>query len=300
MRISILCLLLIIQHSFSLERDLSDKFWGAYTISPRKKTTLLRKSLETKKISLIIPCYYKHANQLFSLLRLYENQTRLPDEVVISLSNANEVDQSVFHCLEREKWAFPITLLMSDKRKYAGENRNLACSFASGDIFICQDADDVPHPQRIEVIGFFFEKYKVDHLMHEFMSISANTGQIGFPDYPDLDQIRFSNTRDFQAVYQYAYFTNGNPTITKNLFQAIQWPDTPRGQDMEYNRSIYALGYKCLTIDAVLYGYRQYLSSSVISEEDLENSSHRPSNFMNVEKNQMKKDHDLRMLYLLD
>jgi hypothetical protein len=292
-------LLLVIQHTFYLEGNLSDEFWKAYTASPEIEKTLLRKSIETKKISLIIPCHYKHANQLYALLRIYENQTRLPDEVVISLSNANEVNQCEFHRLEQEKWAFPITLLISDKRKYAGENRNIACSHASGDIFICQDADDVPYPQRIEVIGYFFEKYKIDHLMHEFRFISVNAGRIFFPNYSNLDQIRFSNTINFQAIYQYEYFTNGNPAITKDLFQSIKWPNTPRGQDTAYNQSIYAQGYTCIAIGAVLYGYRQYLSSSLTPAMDSENSRYKRA-FYEFEKAKIKKHHTLRVLHLSD
>ena len=47
---------------------------------------------ETLKTSIIIPCHPKHAQYLYELLKFYENQTILPNEVVISLSEANQVD----------------------------------------------------------------------------------------------------------------------------------------------------------------------------------------------------------------
>ncbi|MBP9841582.1 MAG: glycosyltransferase family 2 protein [Simkaniaceae bacterium] len=302
LRIAFLFLVLVAQSAFSIEGDLADKFWKGHTISSAAKKKLLRNSIEPKKISLIIPCHYTHADQLHALLRMYENQTRLPDEVVISLSIPqmveSELKQNAFYGLEQENWAFPVTLLISDGRKYAGENRNIACSHASGDILICQDADDVPHPQRIEIIGYFFEKYKIDHLMHEFMFVYENTEKMIFPNYLNLDQIRFSNTKNFQAIYRYAYFTNGNPAITRELFQLMQWPNTPRGQDTEYNQRVYSERHRCIAIGAVLYGYRKYLSSSLTLDSVSENLSFEYSNGTDIRTPQVKKLHTLQVIYL--
>ena len=68
------------------------------------------------KVSVIIPCHFKHAYLLHPLLQLFERQTRLPDEVVISLSEANKVSRSIIATLENEEWLFPVKLLLSDER----------------------------------------------------------------------------------------------------------------------------------------------------------------------------------------
>ena len=49
---------------------------------------MLSLGIESKsvKVSVIIPCYYKHAGCLDSLLELYAQQTTLPDEVVVVVS----------------------------------------------------------------------------------------------------------------------------------------------------------------------------------------------------------------------
>lgn len=117
------------------------------------------------KTSVIIPCYHGNARFLYSLLKLYERQTILPDEVVISLSEAHFVPEAIDK-IRNEEWKFPVKVLTSDDQHYAGWNRNNGCSYSQGDILILQDADDIPHPKRVEEIIFFFKQYDLDHCVH--------------------------------------------------------------------------------------------------------------------------------------
>ena len=59
--------------------------------------------------------------------------------------------------IENMKYPFKVIYIFHKECKYAGDNRNCACEKASGDIFITQDADDIPHPQRIEIIKYMFK-----------------------------------------------------------------------------------------------------------------------------------------------
>lgn len=49
--------------------------------------------LGADKVSVIVPCYYGHFHCLPGLLKTLSCQTSLPDEVVISLSEANKVSK---------------------------------------------------------------------------------------------------------------------------------------------------------------------------------------------------------------
>lgn len=247
-----------------------EDFWQKYALTKGQKAALVRPRPGNPKISLIIPCYYKHASKLHALLRMYEAQTRLPDEVIISLSEVHLVEQDVLDELTSERWAFPVTIMMTKEKKYAGENRNCACEQATGDVFVCQDADDIPHPQRIEIIQYLFATYKIDHLMHRYMMVEPKTTEVPFVLHSDFKQLKLGQTKNFQEVWSYSGITNGNSAITKQVFDAIQWPDTPRGQDTEFNRAAYKAFENCLVIDVVLYGYRQYLSSAVKRAEEVE------------------------------
>ena len=104
--------------------------------------------------SVIIPCFYGHFKHLDELMNALCNQTVLPDEVVISLSEIDKLNPALIKKFENKKYPFPVKLIKHRELLWAGPNRNSACEHAIGDIFICQDADDLPHPQRIEIIKY--------------------------------------------------------------------------------------------------------------------------------------------------
>jgi len=216
---------------------------------------------EDLKISIIIPCHFRHAHLLHPLLKLYERQTMLPDEVVISLSEAYLVDDLVIEKLQNKPWLFRVKLLLSNDKKYAGQNRNLACSNADGHIFICQDADDIPHPQRVETIIYFFERFSIHHLMHRYIYADD------FSNFSWCNKQRtaFIKPQSYNAVWKAwnntGQFTNGNPAIDRYVFQQIQWSDSPRGQDSEFNKEVYRRIDRRLVIWAPLLVYREELSS---------------------------------------
>ncbi len=213
--------------------------------------------------SVIIPVCAQHAQHLYPLLKLLEQQTELPDEVVISLSESGNVQPAIFDELQDELWLFPVRLLVSKKKQFAGKNRNIACAHATGDLFICQDADDIPHRQRVEIINYFFETYAVSHLIHQFAQVSE-TDSVSFPYHLNLRQIKFHHPENhFNIWYYCSRFTNGNVAITKYLFDQLKWSETlARGQDTKFNKDVYARFRQRIAIHVELLGYRQFLSSS--------------------------------------
>ena len=217
---------------------------------------LEHKQKKLLKVSVIIPCSPKHVKHLYSLLKIYESQTVLPDEVIISISELRTVDSSILNSLKKEKWMFSVVFLQSERKMFAGENRNNACKHARGDIFICQDADDLPHPQRIEIIKYFFEKFEVDHLLHHYifsdkkLELSNNIAKIDY-NFP----------RNFGEAWKVGPVTFGNPVLHRKVFEKIQWSSKPRGQDVEFNSLVYKHFKKCIVVKFPLYIYRTELSS---------------------------------------
>ena len=134
---------------------------------PQPKTKLQRRINKLSlKTSVIIPCHYLHFEHLFELLQAHCNQSVLPDEVVISLSGAKLINDEDIQYIKNFYWPFALQIICSDERKVAGENRNIACEAAVGDLIICIDADDLPHPQRTEIIKKIFENVDIEFLIH--------------------------------------------------------------------------------------------------------------------------------------
>ena len=122
--------------------------------------------------SVIIPCYWGHFKCLSELLDVLCKQTVLPDEVVISLSEIEKLNTRAIQQFEEKIYPFPVKIIKHKERLFAGANRNSACKNASGDIFILNDADDLPHIQRIEMIRHVFENTDAQMVAHYYSAKS--------------------------------------------------------------------------------------------------------------------------------
>src|SRR5579862_7731339 len=107
------------------------------------------------KVSVIVPCHSSHPHFLENLLLQYLKQTSIPHEVVISLSQIDRVDPVEIAKIQNRRWPFILKLITHPDQLCASANRNAACRESSGDLLIMQDADDIPHRQRVEVIKEF-------------------------------------------------------------------------------------------------------------------------------------------------
>jgi glycosyltransferase involved in cell wall biosynthesis len=217
-----------------------------------------RKCLST---SIIVPCYHGHARHLRELLCVFEKQAVLPDEVVISLSEFEKVEPNIIDDLQKELWAFPLKLICSKRQYFAGQNRNIACSYATGDLFITQDADDLVHPQRVEIIKYFFEHYNIDFLMHQFSLEHQINSDLFMKKQYELGSVEFFNPRDFSHAWNVGYVTNGNIAMRRNVFSKCKWPSDRKGQDVKFNQKVFRHFKKRLVIKASIYLYRINLTS---------------------------------------
>lgn len=218
------------------------------------------------KTSIIIPCHPRHLQHLYALLKMYTNQTVLPDEIIVSMKS-EQLSIGIIEILKKEEWPFLVKLILSKNQLYAGENRNEGSKEATGDIFIYQDADDIPHPQRVEIIKYFFEKYEVDHLMHFWISPSGplefySPNKVSFLYPRSLDEvwglIKNDKTRISDKISLGVHF--GNIAIARRVFDKIQWSGLPKGQDVQFDENAYQQ-FRCMIVRVPLVVYRLKLSS---------------------------------------
>lgn len=201
--------------------------------------------------SVIIPCTHSHFFLLDELLEHLNNQEQLPDEVIISLSGISNLNPAFLQELKLKPRKFNLRLLEHSSRKSAGENRNLASDIAQGDILIYQDADDLPHPQRIQMIKSVFEEYAIDHLIHlwqgvepfEQLSISRD----------ELQQIK-NKAQLFESTFR---IHNGSLSILKQVYSKIHWDETwSPGEDLTYNERLIKSPAISALLTQPLIGYR--------------------------------------------
>ncbi len=216
------------------------------------------------RTSVIVPCHYKHFYLLPDLIDYYAQQHVRPDEFIISLTTSQKkyIPTDLIECVLTKQYPF-VVKIVEDENEYPGENRNAACRASTGDILLCQDADDLPHPQRMEFIKYLFENYKVDFLIHRLFLNEGN-----FPNYSLQDIVHNScYVSDYSTIFdRYGSISNGVHNgvvvITRAVFDQFQWPDFKLGEDMTFNRHVIeSHQFHTVVTDAYLILYRNYLSS---------------------------------------
>lgn len=208
------------------------------------------------KISIVIPCHYKHFHFVDKLLKIYNEQSRVPDEIIIVLCEAGKMAQKNIKNIEEKTYKFMLKIIKINRRSPAGNNRYLGTKEASGNIIIFQDADDYPHIQRVEIIEYFFNKFPdIVHICHAYSRTNIiraiNINEI---KYEIMKHNIFLNHREMSKYS----LTNGNIAIRKSIMNEVKWELKKfRGQDVAFNRNIFAVYGKFLLIKFPIYIYRE-------------------------------------------
>lgn len=245
------------------------------------------------KISIIIPCIPQHFNEfLLNLINDIISSTRIPNEIIISLCDCLKIEKKYF-----DEFKNKLYFLFNDKNKitkknnkqiinckykivtnnellFAGENRNYGFSYSTGNIIIFQDADDYIHNQKIEIIEYFFDKYKdVVCINHCFI---GKLPKYKFVTYDNFDKIgiyfsdivfkkHFPNN-SINDKYKLWYGThsfgidvaNGHVSIKRCVMEKIKFTNKKRGQDRIFLYDVLYEFKKSIIIDAKLIKYTNW------------------------------------------
>jgi glycosyltransferase involved in cell wall biosynthesis len=213
------------------------------------------------RTSIVIPCVGKHIPLLPELVKAYEAQTVLPDEIILAVSDKDPHGGELL-LVHSDK--IPVTISIT-KKAFAGANRNRGGQLASGDLLIYNDADDLPHPQRVEITKHFFETQDIVHLN----GLWTHTNDI-MPPY-NLDRIPFITARELLAYaynkyqpycYKFGFPVHcGNVAILKSVLKQVRWCDDRKGQDTTFCFDVLYALRKSIVVTAYLVKYRLELSS---------------------------------------
>lgn len=235
--------------------------WRSLTV---KMTTALisRPQQQRLRVSVVVPCSHKHAHLLTDLCQELYRQSRSPDEIVVA-SSGPAVPQ-----LPSE-----VRVLHSAAPCTTGRNRNRGFDAIVGDLVVFQDADDLPHPQRVEIVAGLFEGYEIEHLMHGYVYTRGKGWSVGFPNASNQRElpIELPPSSVAEAAKKSHYRTerahstqvsNGEVAVLRSVYAAVRWPERPGiGTDQEFNQLVYQRFKRTVTTPLALVVYRHDLSS---------------------------------------
>ncbi len=148
------------------------------------------------------------------------------------------LDEKNIEALMNGKYSYELKIVCVEEKSPAGRNRHLGSKEAGGDIIIFQDADDLPHLQRNEIIQkIFINNPNIVHILHGMSRKNHNT-------YFDTNRIptKICQHNMFNNHKEMAFYslTNGNIAIRKYIVNQIDWDlKNFRGQDVQLNKNIY-------------------------------------------------------------
>lgn len=218
------------------------------------------------RTTVAIPCSIKHYTFLSNLLSNIMNGTILPDEICIAIGGICD-KLEVKRIKDELGWAKNLKLLFSDKKMNAAESRDFITREITGDIVIYQDADDLMHPQRIEIVKRFFQDFNIVHLCHSFSFYSETVaGEINYNEikYESGDFIydkyftKDKNVKAFGEDSSIERITAGATCVKKSVLEDIKWVTNQKcPEDKSFCMSVLKTFNKTLLIDAPIYIYRK-------------------------------------------
>jgi glycosyltransferase involved in cell wall biosynthesis len=188
------------------------------------------------KIGVAIPCYIGHIDPLFKLLDSIQIQTNIPNKVVVSCSSTKNSDFELECYFEKlQQYTFSLEIITTEEKKSASENRNIAAAKLSDmDYITFIDADDIMHPQRIEILLKVFQEHDSDIILHNYYNSEILDNITKKLESDEID-IRLNSLKQCYSgciTHKYYYDTNdkihhGHVSIKQAIFNQIQFPEEP-------------------------------------------------------------------------
>jgi glycosyltransferase involved in cell wall biosynthesis len=195
------------------------------------------------KIGVAIPCYFAHISQLINLLDSIENQTYRPDKVVVSCSSTKDL-------FETKQYNFLLQIITTEETKNAAQNRNIAASYLDDmDYITFIDADDIMHPQRIEILLKVFQESNCDIIFHNFLMDDSKFDYIENIDYRINELIQCYSgciTHKYEA-HPSQHIHHAQTSIKKYIFDIVKYPE----EKEYYSREDCVFCYRILSISEV-------------------------------------------------
>ena len=196
----------------------------------------------TLTIGVVIPCYKPHIHLLKRLFDSIEGQTKKPDMVIVSCSSSEESDIPY----KQEDYSFSFKIHTHKERKNQAQNRNYGAKLINTDIISFIDADDIMHPQRIEIIYNILNKHKSTKLL--LHSFKYNPNDFNFPLYNseiipiELDPFYVCQWGSVQLKHnRHRDIHNAHSSIRKELIYDIQFNESEeayRKEDTVFNADV--------------------------------------------------------------
>jgi glycosyltransferase involved in cell wall biosynthesis len=210
--------------------------------------------------SFCIPCYDQDCHFLAGLLSELSKQTEAPDEILIFSSGLSDDNKLT---LESEmvinETLVPILYENENERVPPGIARNFIADMCSTDVAMFFDVDDIPHPQRTEIIKSVFSKNSdIDALVHNYEIASADTKfVVDIDDIPDVSETtKHPSHTNLEVQPQHYPLVLGHPSVKLKVFDDVLYDSRMAGEDGAFLQNLIDNNYRVVALDLLLLAKR--------------------------------------------
>ena len=215
------------------------------------------------KIGVAIPAYIGHIDSLFKLLDSIQFQTNIPNKVVVSCSSSKNSDFELNCYLEKlQQYTFSLEIITSEEKKSAAQNRNIAAAKLSDMNYITFiDADDIMHPQRIEILLKIFQENDSDIILHDFLDCEIYDNDSSFKKIENENiDVRINSLKQCYSGcithkdYNYIFINHihhGHVSIKQYIFNILQFPEEPEF----YRKEDCVFCYRVFSLENIKHSY---------------------------------------------
>lgn len=201
------------------------------------------------KIGVAVPAYVGHIDSLFKLLDSIQNQTCLPDKVAVSCSSTKKSHLDLYD-EKIKQYTFPLQIITSEEKKCAAQNRNIAAFNLTDVNFITFiDADDIMHPQRIEILVNVFKEHDCDIILHNYSNLEPlDDILVKKIDKNDIIVKVNSLEQCYSGCIRHKIYGekihHGHVSVKQTIFNAVTFPEEPefyRKEDCVFCYRVFSL-----------------------------------------------------------
>jgi glycosyltransferase involved in cell wall biosynthesis len=187
-------------------------------------------------IGVAICCYKGHIRKLQRLFDSIDGQSKRPDQVIVSCSSSVQED------IPYHPWvySYPLEIIPIEKHQNAAQNRNFAASKLTTDIICFFDADDIMHPQRIEIIYDCFTKHNIKIFLHNTTLVHNMYDFVQpFEKYTSYYYLKYALAKcEWGATVLTeplpdSQIANGHVSVTREVFDYIKFKEEVEFQGKE-------------------------------------------------------------------
>lgn len=215
---------------------------------------------KTPLISVIVPVYNLQDYLEKSLDALW-NQTYQNFEVICV--NDGSKDNSL-QLLKKIANKHSNMMVIDKKNGGVSSARNKGLEFAQGEYIYFLDADDIMHPQLLEILVSQIQKYDADVACCGYTK-TVDLNKIIFSDYQDydtkIDQFPFKTFIEKEENYSYCLWTKLYKHVVLDKMTFIE--NIHYGEDMLFNLDVFSRIKKAVKVNLPLYFYIERSSSCV-------------------------------------